>query len=78
MEPKSDYQKMLHDNYHIAKKFGPAPNCPYCPRKESIWSPSCGFSFQITVFSSLVSGPLLSVSHAPVLHSFDRTLYIFG
>lgn len=35
MEPKSDYQKMLHDNYHIAKKLGPASNCPYCPQKKT-------------------------------------------
>jgi hypothetical protein len=34
MEPKSEYQKMLHDNYHIAQKLGPAPRCPYCPQKK--------------------------------------------
>jgi hypothetical protein len=33
VEPKSDYQKMLHDNYHIAQKLGPARDCPYCPQK---------------------------------------------
>ena len=33
MEPKSDYQKMMHEHYHIAQKFGPAADCPYCPQK---------------------------------------------
>ena len=36
LQPKSDYQKMLHQNYHINKQYGPASDCPYCPPKRII------------------------------------------
>ena len=34
--PRGEYQEMLHWNYHIGQKSGPALDCPYCPRKPEV------------------------------------------